>query len=74
MKMSIDGGTPEVVKASAVPTGFMAGAVNFSPDGKWIPEIESATDPGTQVTTHRVALIGANANSEAPAKYLDAPS
>jgi eukaryotic-like serine/threonine-protein kinase len=72
MKMPMDGGTPELVKASAVPTGFMEGAVNSSPDGKWMPEIETATDPATQATTHRVVLLEENANSEKPAKYLDA--
>jgi Tol biopolymer transport system component len=72
MKMSIEGGTPEVVKASVVASGFMTGAVNFSPDGKWIPQIETAADPSTQVTAHRVVLLDASANSEKPAKYLDA--
>jgi serine/threonine protein kinase/sugar lactone lactonase YvrE len=72
MKMSIEGGTPEVVKASVMTSGFMIGAVNFSPDGKWIPEIETSTDPATQAATHRVVLLDANANSEKPAKYLDA--
>src|SRR4029077_2440271 len=72
MKMSIEGGAPEVVKASVLPSGFMQGAVNFSPDGKWIPEIETSTDPTTQATTHRVVLLEANANSEKPAKFLEA--
>src|SRR6267154_1425960 len=72
MKMSIEGGTPEVLKASVMASGFMTGAVNCSPDGKWIPQIETATDPSTQVTAHRVVLLDANANSEKPAKYLDA--
>jgi Tol biopolymer transport system component len=71
MKMSTEGGAPEVVKAS-VANGFMIGAVNFSPDGKWIPEVEVSTDPATQATTHRVVLLDANVNSEKPAKYLDA--
>jgi len=74
LKMSVEGGTPELVKASAVPNGFMEGAVNFSPDGKLMPEIEAATDPATQATTHRVVLLDGNANSEKPAKYLDARS
>jgi eukaryotic-like serine/threonine-protein kinase len=72
MKVSIEGGTPEVVKACAAPTGFMAGAVNFSPDGKWMPEVEAATDPAAQMTTHRVVLLEGNVNAEKPAKYLDA--
>jgi hypothetical protein len=72
MKMPIEGGTPEVVKASAVASGFMTGAVNFSPDGKWIPEVELSTDPATQAVTHRIVLLDAKVNSEKPAKYLDA--
>ena len=71
MKMPIDGGTPEMVKASAVPTGFMAGAVNFSPDGKWLPEVETATDPATQAAFHRIALLDATANPEKPARYVE---
>jgi WD40 repeat protein len=72
MKMSSEGGTPEAVKASVVPSGFIQGGVNFSPDGKWMPEIETSTDPATQVIAHRVVLLDANADSEKPAKYLDA--
>jgi len=70
MKVPIDGGTPEVVKASIVPSGFMNGAMNFSPDGKWMPEVETATDTATQATTHRIALLETAANPEKPAKYL----
>src|SRR4029077_18612898 len=72
MKMPIEGGTPEVVKASVVVSGFMIGAMNFSPDGKWIPEVELSTDPSTQAVTHRIVLLDTNANPEKPAKYLDA--
>ena len=71
MKVPIGGGSPELVKASAVPNGYMVGAVNFSPDDKWMPEILTKTDPSTQATTHKIALIDASANLEAPAKYLD---
>jgi Tol biopolymer transport system component len=71
MKMSTEGGAPEVVKASVVPSGYMQGAVNFSPDGKWIPEIETSTDPATQAATHRVVLLDATANSEKPARFLE---
>ncbi len=71
MKMPIGGGTPEWVKASAAPNGIMSGALNFSPDGKWMPEILTSTDPGTQVAIHKIALIDASANLDAPAKYLD---
>ena len=49
----------------------MQGAVNFSPDGRWMPEIETTTDTATQSATIKVALIDVTANSEASAKYLD---
>jgi WD40 repeat protein len=71
MKMPIGGGSPELVKASTVPNGFMQGALNFSPDGKWMPEILTSTDPGTQAVTHKIALIDVTANLDAPAKVLD---
>ena len=71
MKMSIGGGSPEWVKASAVPNGFMSGALNSSPDGKWMPEILTSTDPGTQVSTHKIALIDVSGNLDAAAKYLE---
>jgi serine/threonine protein kinase/dipeptidyl aminopeptidase/acylaminoacyl peptidase len=72
MKMPIDGGSPELIKASVVPTGWMVGAVNFSPDGRWMAEIESIADPATQTATYKVALVDVTANSEASTKYLDA--
>jgi Tol biopolymer transport system component len=71
MKMPIGGGSPELVKASAVPNGFTLGALNFSPDGKWMPEILTSTDPGTQATIHQIALIDVGGNPDAPAKHLD---
>jgi Tol biopolymer transport system component len=72
MKMSTEGGTPEVVKASVVANGFMLGGVNFSPDGKWIAEVETSTDSATQATTHKIALVDLTANPGAPTKYLPA--
>jgi len=71
MKMRIDGGPPELVQASAVPNGFMFGGVNFSPDGNWVPEIETRADAATQSSTSKVALVDVIANSEASTKYLD---
>ena len=56
MKMRIDGGSPELVQASAVPDGFMHGGVNFSPDGRWMPEIETTTDAATQSSTRKRLL------------------
>jgi eukaryotic-like serine/threonine-protein kinase len=71
MKMPIEGGTPELVKASVLPNGFLQGGVNFSPDGKWIPQVTTITDAATQSTTHQLALIDVTADSEASTKYID---
>jgi serine/threonine protein kinase len=71
MKMPIDGGTPELVKASVVPVGWMQGGVNFSPDGRWLPEIEVRNDPATGSNSRRIALLDLTANSETPAKYIN---
>jgi Tol biopolymer transport system component len=70
MKMPIDGGPAELLKASAIPDGYMIGAVNFSPDGKWMPEIEAKGDPATQSSVRLVALVDVTANSESSVKYL----
>ena len=70
MRVPIDGGTSELVEGGAVTNGFMAGGVNFSPDGKWMPEVESSVDSATQSVTTKVALIDVNANSLASTKFL----
>jgi eukaryotic-like serine/threonine-protein kinase len=44
--------------------------VNFSPDGRWMPEIANLIDPATQAVTAKVALIDVNANSLASTKFL----
>jgi serine/threonine protein kinase/Tol biopolymer transport system component len=71
MKMAINGGSPELVKASVVPSGFMEGAVNFSPDGRWMPEVADAADTATQSVAIKVAVIDVSAGSETPARYLN---
>ena len=69
MKAPIDGGSPQLVKASALPNGFMNGAVNFSPDGKLMPEFMSTPDPATpQTSTTEIAFVDVTANAETPAK------
>jgi Tol biopolymer transport system component len=71
MKMPIEGGAPELIRATAVPNGYMAGAANFSPDGRWMAEVATTSDAATQTGTRRVALVDVNANSEASTKYID---
>jgi serine/threonine protein kinase/WD40 repeat protein len=70
MRISMDGGAPELVEGSAIPHGFINGAVNFSPDGKWMPGIASMTDSTTQALTTKIALIDVNAKSLASTKFL----
>ena len=69
-KVPIAGGTPELVKASVVPSGWMQGGVNFSPDGRWLPEIEVRGDATTGVASRKIALVDATTNASTPAKYI----
>ena len=71
MKMPIDGGPAELLKATAVPNGYMMGALNFSPDGRWMPVQVSISNAATQTSTHKIALVDVNADSEASTKYLE---
>ena len=63
-RMSIDGGTPELIKASVIENGFIGGdGANVSPDGRWLPTIFTKMDPGTQEDIHALALIDVAANT-----------
>jgi len=69
--MPIDGGSPELVKASALTNGFMTGSgtANFSPDGKLMPEFMYTADPATpQTSISKIALVDVTTNAETPAK------
>jgi serine/threonine protein kinase len=68
MKMAIDGGPPELIKASSISNGYMVGGVNFSPDGRLMPEFTYITDAATQSATINIALIDVTTNAERPAK------
>jgi serine/threonine protein kinase/Tol biopolymer transport system component len=69
-KMAIDGGPPELVKASAMPSGYMLGAVNFSADGRYMPEFMYFIDAATQLATIKIGLIDVTTGAEMPAKTL----
>ena len=74
MKMAIDGGTPDLIKASVMPNGYMVGGVNFSADGRYLPEFTYITDAATQSSTSKISLIDITTNSETPAKtFLPRP-
>ncbi|MFZ0967250.1 MAG: protein kinase [Candidatus Acidiferrales bacterium] len=70
MRVPVAGGSPELVEGSAIPNGYVGGANNFSPDGKWLPEIATAADPATQAVTNKIALIDVTARSLASTKFL----
>ena len=70
MREPIDGGPPELVEASAIPNGYVWGGLNFSPDGKWIPEIAAISDPATHSAENKIALIDVNAKSAASTRFL----
>ena len=70
MKMAIDGGAPELIKASAMPDGYMVGGVNFSPDGRYMPELTYITDATKQLSTTKISLLDVTTNAETAAKTL----
>ena len=70
MRLPIDGGSAEFVESSDTPTGFVTGAANFSPDGKWLPEIAAFRSPGAANITTKIALIDVTAKSAATMKFL----
>jgi len=71
MKIPIDGGAAELLKAGAIANGYLIGALNFSPDGRWMPELASISNATTQTSSRTIALVDVNADSAASAKYLE---
>jgi serine/threonine protein kinase len=59
----IEGGAPELIKASVLPNGFVGSAGNLSPDGKWLAAIVTKIDPATQEDIHSLALIDVATNT-----------
>jgi serine/threonine protein kinase len=63
-RVPIQGGTPELIKASTMANGFIAAVSrNLSPDGKWLPVIVTSLDPATQVDVHALELIDVATNT-----------
>ena len=60
----IEGGTPELIKASRMKNGFVGSAGNLSSDGKLLAAIVTQIDPATQADIHALALIDVATNSE----------
>jgi Tol biopolymer transport system component len=70
MKIPVDGGTPEVIQGSVVSDGYITGGMNLSPDGRWLPGVESLADPKTKALITKVALIKVDSDSPASTKIL----
>jgi serine/threonine protein kinase/Tol biopolymer transport system component len=63
-RVPIEGGTPELLKASVLENGFVgAGGGLLSADGRWLPVILTKIDPKTQEDIHSLALIDVVANT-----------
>jgi serine/threonine protein kinase len=60
----IEGGTPELIKASRMKNGFVGSAGDLSPDGRLLAAIVTQIDPATQADIHALALIDVAANTE----------
>ncbi|MFZ0582043.1 MAG: protein kinase [Candidatus Acidiferrales bacterium] len=60
----IEGGTPELIKASRMKNGFVGSAGDISPDGKLLAAIVTQIDPVTEADLHALALIDVAANTE----------
>jgi serine/threonine protein kinase/Tol biopolymer transport system component len=76
MKMPIEGGSAELIKASVLPDAKISADaghanLNLSPDGRWLTEIETLTDAATLKVTHKVAFIDVTTKSGTPAKYIN---
>jgi hypothetical protein len=76
MKMPIEGGSAEVIKANVVPDAKVSADaghsnLNLSSDGRWLTEIETTTDAATRKVAHKIAFIDVVAKSGTPTKYID---
>ena len=60
----IEGGTPELIKASRMKNGFVGSAGDLSPDGRLLAAIVTQIDPVTQADIHALALIDVAVNTE----------
>src|SRR5271170_6999236 len=63
-RMPMEGGTPELLKASVMENGFVGAAGGtLSADGRWLPTIATKIDPKTQEDIHSLALIDVVTNT-----------
>ena len=66
-QVSIDGGKPEVVPGSAIPTGFFHFGLTVSPDGKLLAFLTVDTKDSS---LHQIALVPLDAGSAAQKRIL----
>jgi serine/threonine protein kinase len=66
----IEGGTPELIKASRMKNGFVGSAGDLSPDGRLLAAIVTQIDPATQADIHALALIDVAANTESSVRIF----
>jgi eukaryotic-like serine/threonine-protein kinase len=68
MRVSMDGGSPEVVPGTVIPsTIFAAPGMGISSDGKWLAFLASRTDQPVE----KIALVPLDAGPKPPVQLLD---
>ncbi|MGA8233573.1 MAG: protein kinase, partial [Candidatus Acidiferrales bacterium] len=67
-RVSIDGGTPEIVPGTAIPGGYFDYGLDVAPDGKLLAFV---TTGGAAEIVHQIALVPLNAGPEPPRRMLD---
>jgi eukaryotic-like serine/threonine-protein kinase len=65
-KVSLDGGTPEIIPGTVIPTGYFHYGLTIAPDGKLLAFL---TDQNS--TLHKIALVTLNAGPHPPTRFLD---
>jgi len=64
MRVSVDGGSPEIVPGSKVPNSDrLLGSGDFSPDGRRLVVLVDTYDPGTQRGLPKLAIIDLDSDS-----------
>ena len=67
-RVSIDGGRPEIVPGTALPTGYFHEGLSISRDGKllaFLTTIDQNTAP------HKIALVSLDTGPESPTRFLE---
>jgi len=65
-KVGLDGGTPEIIPGTVIPTGYFHYGLTIAPDGKLLAFL---TDQNS--TLHKIALVTLNAGPHPPTRFLD---